>query len=206
MSLRKGTVALLAAVGVVGAASADVIQINFQPSRSDLPPGYHVDAGDIFADRGNGFSYGWEVDNVAARDRNSAAAPDQRYDTLIFMQRRGDHVWEIALDDGLYDIFLVAGDPAQTRHVNTFDVEGTILIDPDGEDYWDEYSLTVEVTDGRLTVAPAAGSRRARIDFIDITPVFDPVPEPAALFTIGLGAIAAAARSRRGSALLWSSP
>src|SRR5207244_7134905 len=59
--------------------------INFQPTGVPVPAGYRADYGLAFGDRGNGFSYGWDVDNsanTAVRDVMS----DVRYDTLIAME------------------------------------------------------------------------------------------------------------------------
>ena len=61
------------------------IFVNFQPASATVVPGYMVDGGLVYADRGNGYSYGWTVDNSAqARDRNVNS--DQRLDTMVPMQ------------------------------------------------------------------------------------------------------------------------
>ncbi|MCH8120598.1 MAG: discoidin domain-containing protein, partial [Planctomycetes bacterium] len=155
-----------------GLASAQSVNINFQQAGSVTPEGYLPDASEVFGDRGNGFSYGWDVAFNETRDRNSSNAPDQRYDTLNHLQKAADRIWEIALDNGIYNIFIVFGDPSNTDQTNNFDVEGTILIDPDpqagsGFDF-DEFELTVVVSDGRLTIKPAPGSDNCKIMFVDI--------------------------------------
>ena len=50
------------------------------------------------------------------------------------------------------------------------DVEGIILEDPDGQDNFDEYDVTVELTDGHLTITAAsdAGGSNAKVAFVDI--------------------------------------
>jgi hypothetical protein len=107
-----------------------------------------------------------------ARDRGSGNAPDQRYDTLLHLQKGADKIWEIALDNAVYNIFMVCGDPGYTDQTNNFDVEGTVLIDPDGQAgagfSFDEFELTVAVSDGRLTIKPAEGSSNCKIMFVDI--------------------------------------
>ena len=143
------------------------VKINFQPAEVPAPAGYLVDAGNAFADRGNGYSYGWDVAVDETRDRN--ASSDQRYDTLNHMQKATGRTWEIALPNGDYTAYMVMGDPSYTDQVNTVDVEGVRQADPDGQDNFDEYTLSVTVTDGRLTVAPAAGSFNAKMCFIEIT-------------------------------------
>ncbi|MHC4596735.1 MAG: discoidin domain-containing protein, partial [Planctomycetota bacterium] len=116
---------------------------------------------------------GWDMDIQGdARDRGSGNAPDQRYDTLLHLQKGADKIWEIALDNAVYNIFMVCGDPGYTDQTNNFDVEGTVLIDPDGQAgagfSFDEFELTVAVSDGRLTIKPAEGSSNCKIMFVDI--------------------------------------
>jgi len=140
-------------------ASASKLKINFQSTGSPIPEGYLPDYGEVFGDRGNGWSYGWSQDiNRHTRDRNNAAAPDQRYDTLIHFYGTGA-VWEIELPNGTYNLFLVCGDPSNADTNNQIEMEGEILADdPDGEDSFDEFELTVTITDGRLTWSEPAGS------------------------------------------------
>jgi hypothetical protein len=47
-------------------------------------------------------------------------------------------------------------------------VEGTVITDPDPYDNFDEYNLTVSVTDGRLTITTAAGAVNVKICFVEI--------------------------------------
>jgi len=148
-------------------AAAETIKINFQPAAAQVPTGYEVDSGEAYGDRGNGLTYGWDVKNTQTRDRN--ADPDQRYDTLNHLQKKDDLTWEIELSNGTYDVWLVCGDPSFTDQVNTMDVEGTVCTDPDGQDNFDEYNIQVNVTDGRLTITPAAGSSNSKICFVEIT-------------------------------------
>src|SRR5262245_59657524 len=127
------------------------VKVNFQTSNSQGFPGYVADTGLAFADRGNGYRYGWNVDNTAnARNRNSANAPDERYDTLNHLQKAGGaNRWEIALPKGTYNLHVVAGDPDFVDSINNLSLEGTVVTDPDGNDNFDEYSAVVTVTDGR---------------------------------------------------------
>jgi len=146
-----------------------LVKINFQQAGGDIPSGYLPDYGEAFGDRGNGYSYGWSRDIQAdARNRGSGNAPDERYDTLLHLQKGADAVWEIELPNGTYDVAMVCGDPDYTDQTNTFDVEGVVVEDPDGEDNFDEYALTVEVTDGLLTIQPAAGASNCKIMFVEV--------------------------------------
>ena len=156
-----------------GIADASEIKVNFQSGGAPIPDGYLPDYGEIFEDRGNGWSYGWDQDLKSdARDRNSGNAPDQRYDTINHLQKGAPGIWEIDLPNGSYNLFMVCGDASHTDQTNNFDVEGTILEDPDGQagdgfDY-DEFNVTVEITDGRLTITTSEGADNAKICFLDI--------------------------------------
>jgi len=162
--------AVLVSLVFAGSAHGQSVKINFQTAAAAVPEGYLPDSGLAFGDRGNGWSYGWSRDISAdTRERNSANAPDQRWDTLIHLQKGADAVWEIAIENGVYNLYIVAGDPSNTDQTNTFDVEGVIITDTNGQvGNFDEYTLTVTVADGRLTIQPAEGSDNSKICFIDI--------------------------------------
>ena len=64
------------------------LKVNFQPASAPTFAGYTVDAGAVYGPRGDGYTFGWNANNMnATDDRNSKKSPDQRYDTLIQMQR-----------------------------------------------------------------------------------------------------------------------
>ena len=158
----------------VGVAGASEIKINFQSTGSPIPEGYLPDYGEVFGDRGNGWSYGWDEDMKGnARDRNNSTAPDQRYDTLNHPQYGTDSIWEIALPNGTYNLFLVCGDPSYGNQTNNYDVEGVLVIDPDpyppepAFDF-DEFNVTVELSDGLLTITPGLTAENCKINFVDI--------------------------------------
>jgi hypothetical protein len=156
-------------------AAGQTVKINFQPAASQVPAGYEPDSGAVYGDRGNGLTYGWDATLNHTRDRG--VDPDQRYDTLNHMQPFAvDYTWEIGLNNGTYDVWLVCGDPSYADSINTLDVEGTVCTDPDGQDNFDEYNIQVDVTDGKLTISPATGSSNAKICFIEITPAGAAIP------------------------------
>ena len=49
------------------------LHVNFQPTGAAVPAGYLADTGAVFADRGNGFSYGWNLSASSAEDRSTSA-------------------------------------------------------------------------------------------------------------------------------------
>jgi glucose/arabinose dehydrogenase len=157
------------------AASSSAVRVNFQTSAAAVPSGYLKDAGLAFGARGNGQTYGWNIDNTAQmRDRNSAASPDQRYDTLAYMQRPAnpDAVWEIAVPNGSYTVHAVAGDANYWDIPYRIAVEGVLTVSGTSSRAarWVEGTATVTVSDGRLTIRSAAGARANKLCFVDITP------------------------------------
>jgi hypothetical protein len=165
----------------VMAGPVPVVNINFQLSTTPTPAGYLADSGLPFADRGNGWSYGWSRD-ISADARQRSTPTDIRYATLVHLQKAANAIWEIAVPNGNYDLFIVCGDADNTDETNTLNVEGTTVTDttPNGSVHWDEYTLTgIVVADGRLTIQPGTGAANAKICFIDITkidPTFNPPP------------------------------
>lgn len=147
------------------------VKVNFQPSGSAVPNGYVSDSGEIYQGYGTGYTYGWNANTFETRDRG--AHSDQRYDTLNHMQKPSNPhgIWEIFVPDGAYDVYIVMGDPSYTDQTNSVDIEGVIRNDPDGQDNFDEYNLTVTVSDGKLTVQPAIDASNAKICFIEISEV-----------------------------------
>jgi subtilisin family serine protease len=153
----------------------NVININFQPANAPTFTNYLVDAGNVYGDRGNGYSYGWNLNDTAnAFDRNSSLSQDQRYDTLIAMQTGGTFTWEIGVPNGTYSVHVVAGDPSNINSVYKINVEGVLTVNgtPKNNSRWKEGTSQVTVTDGRLTVSSATGASNNKICYIDITPLF----------------------------------
>ncbi|MBI3972277.1 MAG: hypothetical protein HY332_13410, partial [Chloroflexi bacterium] len=148
--------------------------INFQPASAPIPAGYLKDDGATYGPRGNGYTYGWSVNNTAnTRDRNSTRSPDQRYDTLNHMQLGGTFAWEVAVPNGTYRVRVVAGDPSHIDSVYRLSVEGVLAVDgtPTSANRWLEGTVSVTVGDGRLTVSNAPGSKNNKICFVEITSV-----------------------------------
>jgi N-acetylneuraminic acid mutarotase len=146
--------------------------VNFQPAGVPVPAGYVADTGTTFADRGNGLAYGWNASTAAlARDRNSTASADQRYDTLTSMQRSGyGSVWELAVPNGTYTVHVVAGDAGGYDSTYAIAAEGVTVVSgkPTSSLRWFEGTKTVTVADGRLTLTNAAGSANNKVCFIDV--------------------------------------
>ncbi|MEJ7711856.1 MAG: DNRLRE domain-containing protein [Pyrinomonadaceae bacterium] len=147
-------------------------KVNFQPAGATVPSGYLADAGAIYGERGGGYAYGWSADASAnTRDRNSSNSPDQRFDTLIFMQKYGAHTWEMAVPNGTYQVKVVSGDPSYYNYNYRINVEGVLVVDGTSTSTvrWIEGTQVVTVTDGRLTVTNEQGATNNKLCFLEIS-------------------------------------
>lgn len=146
-------------------STSSVLNINFQPEESAIPESYFPDYGYAFADRGNGYMYGWPGgDNFETRHRDG---DELRVATLNHMQKSGPVSWEIALSNGDYAVYIHMGDAEHTDQTNSINVEGNYLPDIDGEDNFDGYFIeNVTINDGKLTISPSG--ENAKINFIRI--------------------------------------
>ena len=187
MKERNIVLILMLTFGVIAGVAGgqvEVVKINFEQEGATTPAGYIKDYGLAFTAQ-NGFEYGFDVDIFETRNRDSGNSPDERYDSINHLQKTTGRYWEIALDPGVYNIFLVCGEPTNNNMIQNIDLEGRILMDPDGEPAgmsydFDEFTVTnLSVTDGRLTLKPAAGAVKTKLCFIDIynaDPTFNPPP------------------------------
>jgi len=156
----------------------ETIRVDFLPAGSTVPTGYLPDTGLVFGNRGN-YSYGWNQSNPNARDRG--VLTDQRLDTINHMQNYGTRTWEIGLPNGSYNVKLVAGDPSYFNSIYRINVEGVLAVNgtPTSTNRFIEGNVTVNVTDGKLTVSNASGSSNNKVAFIEITPAGNnPNPNP----------------------------
>jgi probable HAF family extracellular repeat protein len=146
--------------------------INFGTAGSTVPAGYRLDSGAVYGARTGCGSFGWNIDNSAnTRDRNSATSPDQRYDTLVHLQKPGGATkWEIAVPNGRYTVHAVSGDPDNVDSTFRIAVEGTLTVSgtPNAGQHWIEGTAIVTVSDGRLTVTNATGSANNKLNYLDI--------------------------------------
>jgi len=127
---------------------------------------YHIDDGNRYGKRDDGLTCGLTQSNTStAQDRNSPLAIDERYDRSLDLGAGGDQAWEMEVPEGLYTVFVVAGDPEATDAHYRVKVEGKMSIDksPNPAYPWVAGKGKVLVTDGKLTVMGAPGARNNRI-------------------------------------------
>jgi hypothetical protein len=104
------------------------------------------------------------------RDRQKLS--DQLRDTVVHLQK--DKVpntrWEIAVPNGVYEVYAVSGDPSYYDSVFRIDAEGVQLIDgtPTSESRFVEGTAVVTVSDGRLTLTNGVGAKNNKLCFVEI--------------------------------------
>ena len=151
---------------------AFALNVNFQPSSAAVPGGYVADTGATYGSRGNGFTYGWDQSvSTFTRDRNSSAAADQRYDTLVHTPLFGTRTWELAVPNGSYNVRIVAGDPSYTDSTIRLAAEGVVVADGalSSSRHFIDATKTINVSDGKLTISNASGAVNNKICFIEVT-------------------------------------
>jgi fibronectin type 3 domain-containing protein len=146
--------------------------------------GYVRDSGQSFGVRDNGMSFGWVVAGTATpldlsadgRKRTNASVTDARLLTLVHMQQVATNPvgsWELTVPNGTYTVSAGLGDAG-----NYFDsthgvsAEGTQLVTnyvPTSGNRFRSGTVTVTVTDGRLTIASTGTN--VKIDYVTVLQV-----------------------------------
>ena len=145
---------------------------NFQPAAAPVPAGYVPDSGAVFG-TGLGFQFGWNAVTPETRDRNAASSPDQRYDTLIHLQKPSNPnaSWELVIPNGTYRVRMVAGDPSYFDGTFSINAEGVPVVTgaPTSAQRWVEGTADVVVNDGGLTVTNRNGSVNNKLNFVEVS-------------------------------------
>ena len=158
------------------------VQINFGTNNCPVPQYWEADDGLPYGNRGNGYTYGWNVNNANfGRWRQSTNAPSVQYDTFQYIgQDGGGSVWEIAVSNNVYRVRVVAGDPVAYGDVYRITAEGTSVVDgtSTASQRWLEGTAYVPVSDGRLTIAGGQGAPSNRIAFVEISTALEITQQP----------------------------
>lgn len=148
--------------------------VNGQPANDPAPTplGYVQDVGALFANQGNGLSYGWNRDITPdGRWRKTTIAPDLRYDTFMHLQKAlPSAIWEIEIPNGFYLVRIVSDDTGGAVDATyQFDIEGVITESrPSVASQPAEFTNTCVVNDGRLTITSGPSAANNKIAFIDV--------------------------------------
>jgi Big-like domain-containing protein/strictosidine synthase-like protein len=168
------------------AAVTALARVNFQPASSAVPSGYTADTGAAFdATRGSGWvRQGTQTPLDLTRNTRDRARTgiDTRLNTLIHLQY-GDvagtngvataGAWEYAVPTGSYQVTVSAGDQAPYDSSHTVRVEGSTAITGfvgTAAAEFRQATVTVTVTDGRLTV-DAVGGHNTKLNYVEIARV-----------------------------------
>ncbi|MFS4438004.1 carbohydrate-binding protein [Paracoccaceae bacterium GXU_MW_L88] len=181
------------------------------PSGYTTPDGYEADTGAAYGDRGNGFTYGWvSEDSVADGTANGTTPLDQPANAHWYkntaseatdLQKtyahfeypgagaNGSRAWEMALEDGTYQITMSVGDTAGAFDSNyVINVEGQSFMPDwvpanpiDGSTDGEGFRSTlvtgiVQVTDGKLTI-DSIGGENTEIQYLEIEQIPDLTPD-----------------------------
>lgn len=183
-----GDSAAAAAVNItITNATAFSAHINFQTAAAPVPAGYAPDVGSPYGPRANGLVFGWNANTPDTRYRQAANSPDLRYDTLIHLQKPANPnaIWEIAVSNGIYQLFAVSGDAGFFDGYFHLLAEGVTLLNgvPTTGSRWVEGSQQVTVTDGRLTISSGPQAMNNKFCFIDIASMSSAGHAPAIALT-----------------------
>ena len=126
-----------------------VKQINFTGLSAAPVEGFINDAGLVF-DTARGF--GWAAD-ISGDNRIRSRVPEVWRDSFLFT--RSHAVWEYVLPNGTYQVTVCVGDSDHIQEGQNVTVEDTVLIEgvTTSAGLFVEKTTTVEVRDGRLTMA-----------------------------------------------------
>jgi cysteine-rich repeat protein len=179
--------------GVASLAPGDRLGVNFQDPFSAAPSGYSKDFGEPFGIRSGadpaGMAYGWVVPGThdpldlsvggAGNGRQRSVPADGRLATFMHMQAddlpepfsgtRASGAFELSLADGVYSVLVSVGDSLAFDSRHGLDVEGVSAIvgyAPSSSDPFQQQRVTVEVSDGVLTLTPTGTN--TKINFVDV--------------------------------------
>ena len=149
---------------------------SFQPASAPTPTNEIADTGAVYGDRGNGYTYGWQI-NAADDMRKRNLISNGRLDAFVQL---GDATynaatWELSVPNGEYEVTLTSGDAKyptdDTNHV--IDVEGLRVMNgrTSKAKPFITATQTVTVTDGKLTITPGKGARNAKLNSIHVEAV-----------------------------------
>lgn len=131
------------------------IKVNFQPSDSEVPPGYQKDDGSVFdSNRG----YGW---SRIVRGTEGNSAIDQTLDTFESVPNLTPGTWNYDLPDGTYYLTMVIGDAQRSQGPHWVSAEGMQLtkrVSTLRGEYLAIVDYPVEVKDHALSITLGGGN------------------------------------------------
>jgi fibronectin type 3 domain-containing protein len=155
------------------------VHINFTTPGGEAVPGYLKDSGGKFPVTNGGYTFGWSINNAPnSRDRFVKGVPDELHDSLIHLDKQTPSAtWSIDVPNGTYSVHVLDGDPSNFDSVYHMNVNGKSVVSatPNTKNRWFAGTITVVVTNGKLTISDGSGAKNGKIDSIDITSITDPL-------------------------------
>ena len=181
---RSGQTATASRAVTITGSGVFAARINFQPATAPVPFGFVPDTGAVYADRGNGYTYGWNTPNTSAVDAEFFVhSRSQERDTTI--RQTTTQVWELAVPNGTYGVYLsfgFAGDTGTATSKNNLKIEGQSLVELNlDENFFSDTSGKFAVTDGKLTLTSHSNS--AALCYIEVTRLDTVLSAPVASFS-----------------------
>ena len=148
-------------------------QVNFQKTGFTTPTGYMADEGDVYGNRGNGFSYGWNKSNTANTRTRTTGSYEPRFKSMVQIKNKQEFIWEMGVENGTYRVTVGAGDADYKDSYHSITAEGVNILQfvPNSDYVFNVGTGEVEVTDGRLTITTDNDASNAKICFVHITPI-----------------------------------
>ena len=183
------------------------VSVDFTPASAAPAGGTVGDVGLVMGARQGGYEYGWNIDSTAnAVARTTTYTPYHRHKTFIDMQAGGSRAWEMQLQSGKYKVQVGAGDPESFGgRINITDEGRTVVVGTTtSSKRLLSGTLTLDVTDGKLTIANGADATANDIGYLTIeyvgtasnpaptptpTPTPTPIPSPNSGAPTTLGAL-----------------
>jgi subtilisin family serine protease/PKD repeat protein len=181
---RSGQTATASRAVTITGSGVFAARINFQPATAPVPFGFVPDTGAVYADRGNGYTYGWNTPNTSGVDAEFFVhSRSQERDTTI--RQTTTQVWELAVPNGTYNVYLsfgFAGDTGNATSNNNLKIEGQSLVDLSlAENFFSDTTGKFIVTDGKLTLTSHSNS--AALCYIEVTRLDTVLSLPVAAFS-----------------------
>jgi WD40 repeat protein len=184
---------LVAVVPTAAAAPAAMpLQVDFGASSSTPATGFVLDHGQAYGPRsgagqGQGLTYGWVADGTSTpldltssgRTRTGTGLSDVKVTTFMHLQLDPAQpgAWEAEVAGGWYTVSVGLGDAAANYNsTHTVTAEGQQVVapyTPTAPDRLRAGTVTVQVTDGRLTIRPEGGSN-VKITYLTVVEAASP--------------------------------
>ena len=150
------------------------LKVNFQSGNQGVPSGFHSDAGEVYKQTDDGYSYGWSRKSAGEWLTDPGSNGAQQQEALTFRQqdRTLPPKWDAAVPNGEYAITLHL--PPDSDPTYSLMLEGQFLLD--GSEYdqgpqGGKVETQVVVNDGRLTLEAQNPLDRNALSAIEITQI-----------------------------------